>query len=226
MSLFPYTTLFRSWEFAGWSGDASGLDKEYVVASLAKDMNLGAAFKFVGKDSLKYEAENTVYKQALFEDKHEGFSGKGYANLDNAVGSSITFALCLPEGYERNVKLTFANGGSANRPVSISVNGKVLVERLDLEPTGGWTTWNDAELTLKIPAGVNTLEIASLTEDGAPNIDKIEFVRADSGTTVLRKIAPAEVSRARTGKQFYVNGRAVNARRAGNRKAVQPTFAK
>ena len=79
---------------------------------------------------------------------------------------------------------------------------------------------------LKIPAGVNTLEIASLTEDGAPNIDKIEFVRADSGTTVLRKIAPAEVSRARTGKQFYVNGRAVNALRAGDRKAVQPTFAK
>ncbi|MBS7272046.1 MAG: family 43 glycosylhydrolase [Fibrobacter sp.] len=219
-------TPLDGWEFAGWNGDASGLDKEYVVASLGKDVNLGATFKFVGKDSLKYEAENTVFNQTLFEDKHEGFSGKGYANLDNAVGSSITFALCLPEGDERKVKLTFANGGSANRPVSISVNGKVLVERLDLEPTGGWTTWNDAELTLKIPAGVNTLEIASLTEDGAPNIDKIEFVRADSGTTVLHKVAPAEVSKARTGKRFYVNGRAVNALRAGNRKAVQPTFTK
>lgn len=81
-------------------------------------------------------------------------------------------------------------------------------------------------MTLRIPAGVNTLEIASLTEDGAPNIDKIEFVRADSGTTVLRKIAPAEISKTRTGKQFYVNGRAVNALRAGNCKAMQPTFAK
>jgi hypothetical protein len=219
-------TPLEGWEFVGWSGDASGLDKEYVVTSLAKDVNLGAAFKFVGKDSLKYEAENTVFNQTLFEDKHEGFSGTGYANLDNAVGSSITFALCLPEGDERKVKLTYANGGSANRPVSISVNGKVLVEKLDLEPTGGWTTWNDAELTLKIPAGINTLEIASLTEDGAPNIDKIEFVRGDSGTTVLRRVAPAEVSKARTGKRFYVNGRAVNALRADNRKAVQPTFAK
>ena len=204
----------EGWEFVAWTGDNTGNDKEYVVASLGKDVNLGATFKFVGKDSLKYEAENTVFKQTLFEDKHEGFSGKGYANLDNAVGSSITFALCLPEGDERKVKLTFANGGSTNRPVSISVNGKVLVEKLDLEPTGGWTTWNDAELTLKIPAGVNTLEIASLTEDGAPNIDKIEFVRADSGTTVLRKVAPAEVSKARTGKRFYVNGRAVNTLRA------------
>ena len=219
-------TPLDGWEFAGWSGDASGLDKEYTVASLGKDVNLGAAFKFVGKDSLKYEAENTVFNQTLFEDKHEGFSGKGYANLDNAVGSSITFALCLPEGDERKVKLTYANGGSANRPVSILVNGKVLVERLDLEPTGEWTAWKDAELTLKIPAGVNALEIVSLTEDGAPNIDKIEFVRGDSGTTVLRKIAPAEVSKVRTGKQFYVNGRVVNALRAGNRKAVQPTFAK
>ena len=73
---------------------------------------------------------------------------------------------------------------------------------------------------IKHPAGVNTLEIASLTEDGAPNIDKIEFVRADSGTTVLRRVVPAEISKARTGKQFYVNGRAVNALRAGGHKAV------
>lgn len=203
-------TPFEGWEFAGWKGDASGLEKEYTVKGVAKDMSLGAEFKFVGKDSLKYEAENTVFNQTVFEDKHEGFSGKGYANLDNAIGSSITFALCLPETEgDRKVKLTFANGGEANRPVSVAVNGDVQVEKLDLESTGGWTTWSDVEMTLKIPAGVNSLTLSSLTADGAPNIDKIEFIQEGNGTTklqTLRGFNPLQKS----GRSFYVNGRFVD----------------
>lgn len=198
---------FDGWEFTGWNGDASGLDREYGVRGISKDINLVANFKFVGKDSLKYEAENTVFEQTVFEDKHEGFSGEGYANLDNAVGSSITFALCLPDGDERTVKLTYANGGSSNRPVSIWVNDSVQVEKLDLEPTGGWTNWNDVEMKLKIPAGINTLKVVSLTEDGAPNIDMIEFVRDEISTTGMRLLKPVGLSPLHPVRSFYVNGR-------------------
>ncbi len=164
------------WEFVAWTGDYTGTEKEYTVAKVMKDVNLGATFKFVSQDSLNYEAESAVFYKTAFEDKHAGFSGKGYANLDNEVGSSITLSVVTASEGEKTMKITFANGSTTNRPISIAVNGKVLVESMDFESTGAWETWNSNEVKLQMPAGVSTVTIASLTKDGGPNIDKIEFV--------------------------------------------------
>lgn len=166
----------EGWEFKGWSGDHTGSEKDYTVKSLDKAINLSAEFAFVGTDSLHYEAENTIYNKTIFEDKHQGFSGKGYANLDNAVGSSVTFGVCMPSAGEKKVKITFANGSKVNRPVSIAVNDTIQVESVEMGTTGEWTDWKDTTVVLKMPQGVSSITIASLTEDGGPNIDKIEFI--------------------------------------------------
>ena len=201
----------EGWEFVAWTGDNTGNGKEYTVASLGKDVNLGATFKFVGKDSLKYEAENGVFNKTVLESTHEGFSGKGYANLDNEVGSSVTLSVVTASEGDKDVKIVFANGSTANRPVSVAVNGKVQVESVDFESTGAWESWDSSVVTLKLPAGASTITIASLTADGGPNIDRIEFVRADSGTTVLQRI-PVRSNAFRNGsRNFLVNGRSAGA---------------
>ncbi len=181
----------EGWEFTGWTGDNSGTAKEYTIASLNKDVSLGANFKFIGKDSLKYEAENTVFNQTILEKTHEGFSGEGYANLDNQIGSSITFGICLPSEGEKKVKIVFANGGKSDRPVSIAVNGITQIEKLSMDITGEWTTWKEIETTLDMPAGISTLTITSLTADGAANIDYIEF-EGDKSATELSSSSSAE----------------------------------
>ncbi|SHL76473.1 Arabinogalactan endo-1,4-beta-galactosidase [Fibrobacter sp. UWT2] len=201
----------EGWEFVAWTGDNTGNGKEYTVASLGKDVNLGATFKFVGKDSLKYEAENGVFNKTVLESTHEGFSGKGYANLDNEVGSSVTLSVVTAGEGDKDVKIVFANGSTANRPVSVAVNGKVQVESVDFESTGAWESWDSSVVTLKLPAGASTITIASLTKDGGPNIDRVEFVRADSGTTVLQRI-PVRSNAFRNGsRNFLVNGRSAGA---------------
>lgn len=201
----------EGWEFVAWTGDNTGNGKEYTVASLGKDVNLGATFKFVGKDSLRYEAENGVFDRTVLESTHEGFSGKGYANLDNEVGSSVTLSVVTASEGDKDVKIVFANGSTANRPVSIAVNGKVQVESVNFESTGAWETWNSNVVTLKLPAGASAITITSLTADGGPNIDRIEFVRADSGTTVLQRI-PVRSNTLRNGsRNFLVNGRSAGA---------------
>lgn len=201
----------EGWEFVAWTGDNTGNGKEYTVASLGKDVNLGATFKFVGKDSLKYEAENGVFNKTVLESTHEGFSGKGYANLDNEVGSSVTLSVVTASEGDKDVKIVFANGSTTNRPVSVAVNGKVQVESVDFESTGAWETWNSNVVTLKLPAGASAITITSLTADGGPNIDRIEFVRADSGTTVLQRI-PVRSNTLRNGsRNFLVNGRSAGA---------------
>lgn len=201
----------EGWEFVAWTGDNTGNGKEYTVASLGKDVNLGATFKFVGKDSLKYEAENGVFNKTVLESTHEGFSGKGYANLDNEVGSSVTLSVVTAGEGDKDVKIVFANGSTANRPVSVAVNGKVQVESVDFESTGAWESWDSSTVTLKLPAGASTITIASLTKDGGPNIDRIEFVRADSGTTVLQRIPVRSNMLRNCSRNFLVNGRSAGA---------------
>ena len=215
----------EGWEFVAWTGDNTGNGKEYTVASLGKDVNLGATFKFVGKDSLKYEAENGVFNKTVLESTHEGFSGKGYANLDNEVGSSVTLSVVAADEGDKDVKIVFANGSTANRPVSVAVNGKVQVESVDFESTGAWESWDSSTVTLKLPAGASTITIASLTKDGGPNIDRIEFVNknavipvnpgdsvvGDSGTTVLQRIPVRSNTLRNGGRNFLVNGRSAGA---------------
>ena len=215
----------EGWEFVAWTGDNTGNGKEYTVASLGKDVNLGATFKFVGKDSLKYEAENGVFNKTVLESTHEGFSGKGYANLDNEVGSSVTLSVVTAGEGDKDVKIVFANGSTANRPVSVAVNGKVQVESVDFESTGAWESWDSSVVTLKLPAGASTITIASLTKDGGPNIDRIEFVNknavipvnpgdsvvGDSGTTVLQRIPVRSNTLRNGGRNFLVNGRSAGA---------------
>lgn len=215
----------EGWEFVAWTGDNTGNGKEYTVASLGKDVNLGATFKFVGKDSLKYEAENGVFNKTVLESTHEGFSGKGYANLDNEVGSSLTLSVVTADEGDKDVKIVFANGSTANRPVSVAVNGKVQVESVDFESTGAWESWDSSVVTLRLPAGASAITIASLTKDGGPNIDRIEFVNknavipvnpgdsavGDSGTTVLQRIPVRSNTFRNGGRNFLVNGRSAGA---------------
>ncbi|MCR5029660.1 MAG: glycosyl hydrolase 53 family protein [Fibrobacter sp.] len=178
------------WEFVAWTGDYTGSEKEYTVKSVAKEVNLGATFQFVSADSLNYEVENAIFHQTAFEDKHTGFSGKGYANLDNVAGSALTLSVCLPDSGEQKMKISFANGSDANRPVSIAVNGNVQVPSMDFGSTGTWENWETQEVSLQMPAGVNTITITSLTETGGPNIDKVEFARIQN----VEEIIDPEVS--------------------------------
>mgnify|MGYP003291982465 CR=1 FL=1 len=230
----------NGWEFVGWKGDATGNNKEFKVEKLEKGVDVSADFRFVGKDSLKYEAENAVFKETVLEAKHEGFSGDGYANLDNSKTSSVTIPVCLPQDVKQEMEIVFANGGTASRPVSISVNGEVQVDKLEMESTGEWTSWTRKSVLLTVPAGLNSITISSLTDDGAPNIDVIEFrkigtdtdvgdkdvggdkTEGGEGTAALnRGVTSAESNLQKPFRTFFVNGRAVRsgvADRVANRR--------
>ena len=65
-------------------------------------------------------------------------------------------------------------------------------------------------------AGASTVKIESLTEDGGPNIDKIEFIAAkkENTTAIAKKILQQNMNLRRSGKTFFVNGRSTGRDRA------------
>jgi hypothetical protein len=84
--------------------------------------------------------------------------------------------------------------------------------------TGEWTDWNDTIVILNMPAGASTVKIESLTEDGGPNIDKIEFVvtKKENTTAIAKRILQQNMNLRRSGKTFFVNGRSTGHNKASH----------
>ena len=182
-----------------------------------KDMDV------VSKDSVVYEAEKGFIAEGVTETTHAGFSGESYVNLDNSKSSYLKIAVWNSEAGKRNLNVTYANGGKNARPISVSVNDTVQVESLDLDVTGEWTDWKSKEFSLTLPAGKSIVTFKSLTDEGAPNIDKVEFVKTEENKNssnvksqektigIAQRITPHhDVNMHKNSRYFYVNGRSMN----------------
>lgn len=128
------------------------------------------------------EGEGFCSADGVLESTNANFYGSGYLNLNNATGSSASWVLKASSAGNQTISLRYANGGTTDRPVSISVNGNIVAPSQALVSTGAWTTWAVAEVTLPVVAGRNTLGLVSLTADGAPNIDRIGLLNANLTT--------------------------------------------
>ncbi|WP_346132185.1 CBM35 domain-containing protein [Lentzea roselyniae] len=138
---------------------------------------LGSAYPGAGgpAPSSRYEAENGLVSQGVVESNHAGFSGTGFVNYDNIAGSAVEFKVTSDVAGPRQVTLRFANGTTANRPLDISVNGRLAVDEQAFAGTGAWTAWQTATVTLDLEAGENTIRATATTANGGPNLDYLEI---------------------------------------------------
>ncbi|GIH05117.1 hypothetical protein Rhe02_31840 [Rhizocola hellebori] len=120
-----------------------------------------------------YEAENATIINGLVESNHAGFTGTGFVNAANAVGSAVEFSVQMPAAGSRNLLFRYANASSANRPASLSING-VNHSTVLFAPTGGWTTWISAAVNaVALSNGTNLVRISASTSNGLPNLDSL-----------------------------------------------------
>lgn len=118
---------------------------------------------------VRYQAEDALISQGVVESNHAGYTGTGFVNLDNVTGSYLEFSVTAGSAGNATVAIRYANGTTANRPMS--VNGTTL----NFPPTGAWTTWGSASLTLPVVAGTNLIRLVSSTASGGPNLDCLDF---------------------------------------------------
>lgn len=166
----------------------------------------------VSKDSVIYEAEEGYIGKGVVESLHEGFSGESYVNLDNEVGSFLQIAVWNSTSGKRDFKIVYANGGKTSRPVQIFVNDSIQIDSLDLSVTSDWTDWTEKTFSLGLPEGKSILTFKSLTADGAPNLDRIEYVIEDV-TAIRKRNISAGLKMRKNARAFYINGRTVNENR-------------
>jgi hypothetical protein len=122
----------------------------------------------------RLEAEDATILQGTVDSNHLGFSGTGFVNYDNVVGSSVTWTVNRASAGTATLTFRFANGSTANRPMDIAVNGTVVGPGTAFNPTGSWDTWNTVTLTVTLNAGPNTVMATATTAGGGPNVDYLE----------------------------------------------------
>ncbi|HVQ90822.1 MAG TPA: glycosyl hydrolase family 28 protein [Mycobacteriales bacterium] len=130
-----------------------------------------------GGTATRYEAENATISQGAVESNHAGFSGAGFVNGDNVVGSGVTWTVTMAQAGSATVSVRFANGQASgamtNRPMGVTVNG-AAAGSITFPPTGDWAVWQTGTVTLPLVAGANTIQLTATTATGGPNLDFLE----------------------------------------------------
>lgn len=103
-----------------------------------------------------------------------GFTGTGFSNVTNAVGSGITWRINVSAAGTYALTWRNANGGGSNRPGKLFVNGTEVLSNIDFPATANWTTWSDVATSRSLAAGQNTIRLESTTASGLANIDYLK----------------------------------------------------
>lgn len=127
-----------------------------------------------GPAIVRYEAENATVSQGLVESNHAGFSGTGFVNYDNLVGSFVQFSVTAAVAGPATITIRFSNGTTVNRPMDVAVNGTVVAAGRAFPSTTNWDTWASSTLTVNLNAGTNTIRATATTANGGPNVDYLE----------------------------------------------------
>ncbi|MFF3287018.1 cellulase family glycosylhydrolase [Streptomyces sp. NPDC003023] len=123
--------------------------------------------------AVTHEAENAAVSRGLVESNHTGFTGSGFVNYDNVTGSHVQWTVDADRAGRATLKLRFANGTTADRPMDISVNGTLAADERSFPGTGSWTSWSTATVTVDLRAGTNTIRATATTANGGPNVDHL-----------------------------------------------------
>jgi alpha-L-fucosidase len=132
-----------------------------------------AASGGVDPQPARYEAENATISDGVIESNHAGFSGTGFVNYTNAVGSYVEWTVNTATAGPATLTFGYANGTADNRPVDLVING-TPAGSVNFPGTGGWTTYSTVITNASLNAGANTIRATATTANGGPNADYLD----------------------------------------------------
>src|SRR5262245_11939343 len=133
-----------------------------------------ATARGAGAAPVRYEAESATIFHGAVESNHAGFSGSGFVNGDNEVGSYVQFGVSAASAGTATLAFRYANGTTLNRPMDITVAGSVVADEVSFAGTGAWSTWASRSVTVAVGAGSHTVRATATTAEGGPNLDFLD----------------------------------------------------
>src|SRR6266542_2557371 len=122
----------------------------------------------------RLEAENATIFHGTVESDHLGFTGTGFVNYFNEVGSYVQWTVTASERVVATLTFRYANGTTTNRTMDIRVNGLLVADELAFNNTLSWDMWDTRTISVVLSAGSNTIRASATTADGGPNLDNLQ----------------------------------------------------
>lgn len=214
----------------------AGIPRRGFLKTAGGSAALGVASSYLGAPFLAspalaatttYQAETARIFRGVLESIHAGFSGTAYVNTFQEAGSYVEWLVTVPRAVTATLAVRFANGTTANRPMTVRVNGAVVDSALSFPPTGGWPRWAVRSLTAPLHAGSNTVRLTSNTANGAPNIDLLDvndgtdWGKALVDSTIARNPDPAAFGSWTYYRGYYLLGQYQVYQRTRNSRYLQ-----
>ncbi|MGI5247370.1 carbohydrate-binding protein [Dactylosporangium sp. CA-139066] len=143
-----------------------------VVVNASADgtavVNLSAA----ASPATWYEAERATLSGPVASQEWPGFTGTGYADYQHASADYTEWTVTVGASGSHTLAFRYANGGGADRPLSITINGGSAAN-LSFPATADWSTWSTVTRTVTLNAGTYTIRATATGSSGA-NIDRLE----------------------------------------------------
>ena len=121
-----------------------------------------------------YEAENATIYKGVVNSNNQGFTGTGFVNYDNEIGSYVEWEVSSNATGKTTITIQYSNGTDQDRAMEITINGKVVASNLAFNGTGSWETWEAQHLEIELQQGTNTIRATSIIASGGPNIDYLQ----------------------------------------------------
>jgi hypothetical protein len=109
------------------------------------------------------------------DNNNAGFTGAGFANANNAANAGVNWRITTPSAGSYTLSWRYSNGGGADRPSRLLVNGSTAVASISFPATTNWTTWVNVSVNVSLPAGTVNLRLEGINATGAANIDNINI---------------------------------------------------
>ncbi|MBN2736538.1 MAG: carbohydrate-binding protein [Spirochaetales bacterium] len=143
--------------------------------------NISFAQNLIPGLTVELQAESAQLYQADIESEHSGFTGSGYVNFVNQVGSYLEWTVENTEQTMASFTIIFANGGES-RSLDILVNN-TLVASEAFSTTGAWDNWQSKSLDIYILPGTSTIRLLSSGSEGGPNVDRMNITLFGSSSS-------------------------------------------
>lgn len=123
----------------------------------------------------KYEAEVASMIGTSKDDDHDNYSGYGFVDNMEEIGSKIRFCVNADTAGSENLNIRYSNGSTDTKTVSLYVNGED-VKKIELPALTDWDTWDNYEVAVTLDKGDNFIDLQYDSDDtGYVNFDYIEL---------------------------------------------------
>jgi hypothetical protein len=119
------------------------------------------------------EAETARLGGAVPDTAYGGYTGIGFADYlgPGRPPGFVEWTVSVPAAGTYALSFRYSNGGTGDRPMTISVDGAVVSDSLSFPVTGWWTSWLVRTVSVRLPAG--SVRIRATEKPNGPNVDNL-----------------------------------------------------